>query len=124
MAGKKLEQEMAELAKFLAYYGVRNSLLEDIHSGNGVRTATGDYSDVKVVGPDGEIPWRHVSRISDAEMKALMIDITNRLFTLLMGRALIGTNVPSYWQAPEIVEEMTPEFLAQMLRRRETVDKR
>ena len=30
---------------------------------------TGDYSDVKVVTPFGEIAWRDVSRLSDGDMK-------------------------------------------------------
>jgi hypothetical protein len=35
-------------------------------------------SDVKVVSPDGEIDWNELSRVSDAEMKALMIDVVDR----------------------------------------------
>jgi hypothetical protein len=33
---------------------------------------------VKVVSPYGEIPWNRVGRISDNEMKALMIEVVNR----------------------------------------------
>jgi hypothetical protein len=39
---------------------------------------TGDYSDVKVVTPHGEIPWNELSRFNNDEMKELMIDVVNR----------------------------------------------
>jgi hypothetical protein len=38
---------------------------------------------VKVVTPYGEIPWSQLSRISDSEMKALMIDVVDRVYTYL-----------------------------------------
>ena len=43
----------------------------------------GDFSDVKIVTPTGEIPYLEASRISDPEMKAWMIEVTNRVFTFL-----------------------------------------
>jgi ligand-binding SRPBCC domain-containing protein len=43
----------------------------------------GDYSDVKVVSPFGEISWAKVSRLSDEEMKALMIDVVNHSYAFL-----------------------------------------
>jgi hypothetical protein len=61
---------------------VRNSL-EDLHAGIFPSSRTGDYSDVKVVTPHGEIPWIRLARISDEEMKPLMIDIVNKTFTFL-----------------------------------------
>lgn len=63
----------AAFALMLAETGVRNSALEELHMGVFPETAVGDYSDVKVVTPYGEIPWSQLSRIDDAEMKALMI---------------------------------------------------
>ena len=50
---------------------VRNSYLEDLHAGITLSTETGDFSDVKVVSPYGEIPWTELSRISDSEMGRL-----------------------------------------------------
>ena len=44
---------------------------------------TGDYSDVKVVSPFGEIPWKELSRLSDHEMKILMIDVVNHSYAFL-----------------------------------------
>lgn len=78
------DQERWDLERFallLAETCVRNTGLEDLHAGRFPRSATGDYSDVRVVTPDGDIPWTEVSRISDPEMKALMIEVTNRLYT-------------------------------------------
>jgi hypothetical protein len=62
---------------------VRNSRLEELHAGTAPDSLSGDFSDVKVVTPFGEIPWSELSRISDAEMKSLMIEIVNRVYTFL-----------------------------------------
>ena len=62
---------------------VRNTRLETLHAGMFPRSATGDYADVKVVTPYGDIPWTKVSRISDDEMKTLMIEVVDRVFTYL-----------------------------------------
>jgi len=66
------------LAKFFALQCFRNSKLEDLHTGTSPSSKTGDYSDVKVVTPYGEIPWNNLSRLNDDEMKELMIDVVNR----------------------------------------------
>jgi hypothetical protein len=70
-------------AKSLVETCVRNSKLEDLHAGITPASETGDFSDVKVVTPYGEIPWSKLSRISEAEMKELMIEIVNRVYTFL-----------------------------------------
>jgi hypothetical protein len=74
----------AALAKALALACVRNTFLEDLHAGKSPDSKTGDYSDVKVVTPYGEIPWNNVSRISDDEMKTLMQEVVNKLYTFLL----------------------------------------
>lgn len=81
--GKNDEQRVAaHLAKILAMICVRNSSLEELHAGQVPTTRTGDYSDVFVVDADGRsIPWPDVSRIDNDEMRALMRDIVNRLYT-------------------------------------------
>lgn len=66
------------LAKFFALECFRNSKLEDLHLGKSPMSKTGDYSDVKVVTPYGEIPWNELSRLNNDEMKELMIDVANR----------------------------------------------
>ena len=84
------------LAKLMALECFRNTRLEEFHAGIHPSSQTGDYSDVKVVSPYGEIPWSDLSRLSDAEMKPLMIDVTNRchrflyeLFVSARGEAVI-----------------------------------
>lgn len=60
--------------RYIADRGVRNiPYFEELHSGITPSSKTGDYSDVKVVSPYGEIPWNELSRISDAEMHKLMM---------------------------------------------------
>ena len=69
------------LAKLMAHDCFRNTKLEDFHSGKYPSSKTGDYSDVKVVSPFGEIPSKELSRLSDEEMKILMIDVVNQTYT-------------------------------------------
>ena len=71
------------LARYIALHGVRNTELEELHSGISPSTKTGDYSDVKVVSPFGEIEWNEVSRISDREMRKLMIDVEAKIYHVL-----------------------------------------
>ena len=70
------------VAKSLVEVCVRNAL-EDLHAGIFPSSQSGDYSDVKIVTPYGEIPWTRTSRISDEEMKLLMIGIVNKTYTYL-----------------------------------------
>ena len=70
------------VAKSLVEVCVRNAL-EDLHAGIFPSSQSGDYSDVKIVTPYGEVPWTRTSRISDAEMKLLMIGIVNKTYTYL-----------------------------------------
>jgi len=101
------------LAKFIALHCFRNTdVLEDLHSGEVPISESGDYSDVKVITPDGEIPWSDLSRFGDREMKALMIDVVNRcdhvlaiLFSTRVGDKLIEElgrrDLVPYWSDPE-----------------------
>jgi len=73
----------AALAKSIAALCVRNTFLEDLHAGTTPSSKAGDYSDVKILTPHGEIPWDNLSRISDEEMKCLMKEIVNKLYTFL-----------------------------------------
>ena len=71
------------LAKYLALKCFRNSALEDLHAGIVPASKSGDYTDVVVRTPFGEIPWNDLSRFDDAEMKALMIDVVNKTYQLV-----------------------------------------
>ena len=74
---------MKRLAKYLVHQCFRNTLLEGLHAGITPDSQTGDYTDVVVRSPYGEIPWPRLSRLSDEEMKALMIDVVNKTYHAL-----------------------------------------
>ncbi|MDR0809378.1 MAG: hypothetical protein LBE86_09705 [Gemmobacter sp.] len=77
------ERVAAKLAKAMAMICVRNTMLENIHAGRVPRTKSGDFTDVFVVDADGHrTPWTEVSRIDDDEMRDLMRQVINRLYTL------------------------------------------
>lgn len=70
------------MAKTLAMMCVRNTGIESLHSGVVPVTHAGDYSDVRIIDADGrEIPWNDVSHLNQDEMRALMKEIVNRLYT-------------------------------------------
>jgi hypothetical protein len=75
---------LKRLAKYLAQQCFRNTMLEDLHAGITPNSQTGDYTDVVVRSPYGEIPWPNLSRLSDEEMKALMIDVVNKTYRALI----------------------------------------
>ena len=71
------------LAEYLALKCFRNSVLEDFHTGIVPASKSGDYTDVFVSTPFGEIPWNGLSRFDDADMKALMVDVVNKTYLLV-----------------------------------------
>ena len=75
--------EAKSFAKILVLNCVRNTFLENLHKGIFPDSKEGDYSDVKVVSPYGVIPWNQLGRISDEEMKKLMKEIVNKVYTML-----------------------------------------
>ncbi|GMB10626.1 MAG: hypothetical protein NkDv07_0532 [Candidatus Improbicoccus devescovinae] len=78
-------QELKDLAKLLAVNGVRNNTeLENLHAGRGPSSVVGDYSDIKALSPYGEIEWNRLSRISDKEMRSLMLSIERALENTLI----------------------------------------
>jgi len=92
----------------------RNTELENLHAGTGPNSAAGDFSDVKVVSPYGEIPWPDLSRLNDEEMKVLMIEVVNKTYTFLsllftsssevLDPVLSGlqqTDLVPYWDDPQ-----------------------
>jgi hypothetical protein len=107
MQAPELHQTAAKFAKLLAFHCVRNSDLEDLHAGISPSSQTGDDTDVKVISLYGEIPWNEVGRMSDAEMKPLMEDIVNRLYTFLFhwltsGEPDRGIPLPKNGSPPQI----------------------
>jgi len=94
---------------------VRNTRLETIHSGKTPITKTGDYSDVFVVDAEGRhISWTEVSHIDEDEMRDLMRDIVNRLYTFhlcaddpkLQAQIERWMGVAMKWDEPEIDPRM------------------
>ncbi len=71
------------LAKLMAAQCFRNTKLEDYHAGVFPSSDRGDFSDVRVVSPYGEIPWARLSRINDDEMRELMINVVDHCFAFL-----------------------------------------
>jgi len=99
----------------MAMLCVRNTHLETIHVGKVPVTRTGDWSDVTVVDANGNrIPWTEVSHISDIEMRDLMRDIVNRLYTFhlcaddpgLQAEIERWKTVAGKWDEPEVDERM------------------
>jgi len=117
MPAPDLHHTTTKLAQMLAFHCVRNSYLEDLHAGLSPSSKTGDYTDVKVVSPYGEIAWNRVSRISDEEMQRLSEDIVNRLYTFLFHLLMHGEPdrsmpLPTHWSPPHIeasIAAMWPE---------------
>ncbi len=96
-------QYLELMAKALVETCVRNTQLENLHAGVVPHSETGDYSDVKVVTPSGEIAWTDLSRISDPEMKALMIEIVDRVFTFLQYPGeLLELGPAAGWDRPKL----------------------
>jgi hypothetical protein len=110
----------ARLAKALAVCCVRHTFLEDLHAGQQVISRSGDCCDVKVVTPDREIPWNDASRITQAEMKKLMKQVVNKLYTVLMSLEdeeamhLLFTQGEQYtyhWGEPEFLPTFLKRFV-------------
>jgi hypothetical protein len=83
---KRLKEDpelLKRLTKHIALNAFRNTNLEILHSGTSPSSKTGDFSDVKVVSPYGEIPWSKLSRFDDGEMKTLMIDVVNHTYMVM-----------------------------------------
>lgn len=67
------------MARQIAHESVRNTFLEELHSGTAPSSKKGDWSDVYVVSPYGNIPWKKLSKINDEEMRKLMLEVENNL---------------------------------------------
>jgi hypothetical protein len=101
------------LAKAVTVLCVRNTFLEDLHSGTSPSSKAGDFSDVKVVTPYGEIAWDKLSRISDEEMKRLMKEVVNNVYSFLCRQddpafieafVRMGSKYATKWDEPQLVK--------------------
>jgi hypothetical protein len=100
-------RSLEKVAKSLVGSCVRNAL-EDVHAGIFPSSQSGDYSDVKVVTPYGEIPWTRLGRISDEEMKVLMIDIVNKTYTFLryLEELAAESAQTRHWDRPKLDQDL------------------
>ena len=72
----------ARLAQLMAMICVRNTGIEELHAGTVPVTHTGDYSDVFITDADGrQIRWSDASHLDDDQMRSLMRQIVDRLYT-------------------------------------------
>ena len=111
------------LVRMMAQQCVRNTALENIHAGTGPVTRSGDYSDVTVVDAEGRrIPWPEVSHFGDDDMRALMREIVDKLYTFMLfcrepgflERVGIWMLSARRWDEPKIVEPFLPRFASSL----------
>ena len=74
---------LKRLAKYTVQQCFRNTVLENYHAGTVPDSQSGDFSDVVVTTPYGEIPWSDLSRLSDEEMKLVVRDAVNKTYRFL-----------------------------------------
>lgn len=87
MKPKTEERIAAQIAKTLTMLCVRNSRIEDFHSGTVPVTHAGDYSDVRVIDADGrEVAWNDAAHLDQDQMRAFIKQIVNRIYTFHMLR--------------------------------------
>ena len=118
------------LAKAMAVMCVRNTILEDFHGGIHPVTHTGDFSDVVVIDANGRrIPWTEVAHIEQDEMRELMRQIVNRLYTVnlksgdmeFLGMLERAAMEAGKWDEPEL-DEVTMQGLEQRRKRNKQPD--
>lgn len=123
---QKNEVLRKRLAKYLALHCFRNTELENLHAGTVPISESGDYSDVKVITPRGEIPWTKLSRFDNNEMKALMKDVVNHcdlhlasLFSTPVGEELIEElqrrDLVPEWNDPDWENDREPQLIRDSL---------
>ena len=89
------KNDARDLALGMATLCVRNTYLEDLHSGTTPHSKRKDFSDVNVVTPEGTIPWNELSRINNDEMRRLMKEVINKIYSILL-----------HMDDPQIVEQV------------------
>ena len=109
------KNEAKQLALGMAALCVRNTFLEELHAGTIPSSKTKDYSDVKVVSPYGEIPWQKLSRINNDEMRTLMKEVVDKMYSVLLriddsefkeALILYGKNMTYKWDEPRAIKAL------------------
>ena len=87
---------------------VRNNTdLENLHSGITPSSKTGDYTDEKIIAPYGEIEGNQLSRISDKEMRSLMLSVESALEKALLAYESLSEEEKRFWREHLIKEQRT-----------------
>lgn len=77
---KRFSPALSELAKVIVRQAFRDTDIEDLHASEYDNPPPGS----KVVFPDGTtIPWEEASHITDAQMRSLMIEAVNKVYTII-----------------------------------------
>ena len=96
----RFSKERSDLANKLVTWAFRNTELEDIHAGKYAPPGS------RVVTPDGmTYDWEDVSRISDEEMRTLMIAAMDRVYTMLSFPDLPMPYLSTTWDAAKLDEK-------------------
>jgi hypothetical protein len=100
----------AMMAKPLAMMCACNTCLETLHAGTAPVSHAGNYSDVRFIDIDGrEIPWNDVTHLGRDDVRALMKEIVNRIYTFNISiddsefHDQVGrwTRFADFWDEPE-----------------------
>jgi hypothetical protein len=79
---------------------VRNTFLEELHAGTVPDSAVGDYSDVKVVTPFGEIPWTQLAYLGRGDEDADDRDHQQGVHILTYADDLAALGGAARWNRP------------------------
>lgn len=102
-----------ELAKCMVLRCFRNGEIENLHAGKYPDSEMADYSDVKVVTPSQEIPWSGVAKLSDDDMRLVMTEAVNKMYSFLINmhdEAFLEKSLrfsqryTQHWDAPELID--------------------
>jgi ligand-binding SRPBCC domain-containing protein len=74
---------LKRLAKYTVQQCFRNTVIEEFHAGTVADSKSGDFSDVVIKTPYGEIPWTSLPHLTDEEMKLVMRDAVNKTYRFL-----------------------------------------
>ncbi len=100
---------LQNLAKEITKECFRNSYLESLHKGISPYSKTNDYTDVHIITPEGSIPWNELSRINNEEMQRLIVEVVDRVYTVLNN--LTYSSFSDMFKETLNRQEMTPEWI-------------
>lgn len=125
MAEEYEQRIAAVIAKGMAMMCFRNTVIEDFHDGIAPVSHTGDFSDVVVIDANGRrIPWPRVAHIEQDEMRDLMRQVVNRLYTCHLNAADPDFFGMLSWAVAEAREWDEPELDVGMLKSLESKRRR